>query len=258
MGEAIFFKGKRAETVHTPFHKKIIRSNPIMRNSAVKLLAILAVAVAPLSVQAETVSLVEGGQTSVLFGNGALDSLGLDIADIVDGTISPGSLGPLSVAFPINLRDDATAPTTFEYGAMFSSFAGTIEHGGGVILTDADTGTESITVGAFTIAYDESRVGDDRTGFYVADNADVGEILFDLANPIIEAFDTSLVIAADILVSQELSDSLQGLGFISDSVAGTDAGIALVVADATLVPILAAAWLFGSALGLLAWVRRRV
>ena len=84
-----------------------------MRNSAVKLVAILAVAVAPLSVQAETVSLVEGGQTSVLFGNGALDSLGLDIADIVDGTISPGSLGPLSVAFPINLRDDATAPTTF-------------------------------------------------------------------------------------------------------------------------------------------------
>ena len=112
-----------------------------MRKSAFKLVAILAVAVAPLSVQAETVSVVEGGQTSVLFGNGALTSLGLGIAGVDSDTGVPGSLGPFSVAFPINARDAAMLPTTFEYDSsnFLGFFAGTIEHMGEVELTDAAT-----------------------------------------------------------------------------------------------------------------------
>jgi len=230
-----------------------------MRKSAFKLLAILFVVSAPMSGQAALVSEVEGGTTSVLFGNGALSSLGLGIAG-VDGTIVPGNLGPFSVAFGIAGRDVGTLPTTFTYDAddFLGSFSGTIEHNGTVELTDAATGTASITVGNFTIGFDGDRVGDDRTGFFVQDNADTGAILFDIGNPIVEAFDTSLVIAADILVSQELSDTLNSLELIDFDAAGVDAGMALVIANGSVVPVPAAVWLFGSALGLLGWVRRRV
>jgi hypothetical protein len=229
-----------------------------MRKSVCRLIAIFAVAVVPLSVQAETVSVVEGGQTSVLFGNGALESLGLAIAGVDGDVVAPGELGPFSVAFPINARDAAMLPTTFEYdGTDFAPFAGTIEHMGEVELTDAATSTASITVGDFTIGYDAARVDGDATGFFVQDNVDTGAILFDIANPIVEAFDTVLVIAADILVSSELSGLLNEQGLIDFDATGADAGMALVVADASVIPVPAAVWMFGSALGLLAWVRRR-
>jgi len=231
-----------------------------MRKSAFKLLAILTVAAAPMSVQAELVSLVDDGDTSVLFGNGALAALGLAVAGVDDETEVPGDLGPFSVAFDINDRDESL-PTTFSYesGDFLGTFSGTIEHKGAVELTDGATGSAGITVGDFTIGFDGARAGDDRTGFFVQDNVDLGFVLFDLANPIIEAFDESLVIAADLLVSQELSDALgpEGLGLIDFDATGIDAGMALVVADANLVPVPAAVWLFGSALGLLGWVRRR-
>ncbi|MGI9331159.1 MAG: hypothetical protein ACR2QB_10645, partial [Gammaproteobacteria bacterium] len=99
--------------------------------------------------------------------------------------------------------------------------------------------------------------GDGRTGFYVADNIDLKEILFDLANPVIEAFEDNLQIAGDILVSAEFDEILLNAGLIEESVAGLDAGAALISADATVVPVPAAVWLFGSALGLLGWVRGR-
>lgn len=222
-----------------------------MRKSAFKLVAILAVAVVPLSAQAELVSVVEDGDTSVLFGNGALASLGLGIAGVDDDTQVPGDLGPFSVAFDINDRDEVL-PTSFSYqdGDFLGTFSGTIEHSGEVDLEILAT-EQIVTVGDFTIGFDGSRVGGDRTGFFVLDNQDLGIILFDLANPIVEAFDVSLVIAADLLVSEELSNALGA------DAAGVDAGMALVVADASVVPVPAAAWLFGSALALLGWVRRR-
>ncbi|MGB5259033.1 MAG: VPLPA-CTERM sorting domain-containing protein [Gammaproteobacteria bacterium] len=78
-------------------------------------------------------------------------------------------------------------------------------------------------------------------------------ILFDIANPIVEAFENSLVISANILVSPELA------GFLGlEEAAGVDAGMALVVAHSSPVPIPAAAWLFGSGLiGLVGIARRR-
>jgi hypothetical protein len=230
-----------------------------MRKSAIKLLAILFVAAVPMAGQAATVSVVEGGTTSVLFGNGALDALGLGIKG-VDGTIVPGNLGPFSVAFGITGRDVETLPTTFSYdaGDFLGTFAGSIEHSGTIELTDAATGTASITVGNFTIGFDAGRSDETRSGFFVQDNVDTGAVLFDIGNPIVEAFDTSLVIAADILVSQELSDTLNALELIDFDATGVDGGMALVIANGSVVPVPAAVWLFASALGLLGWVRRRV
>ena len=130
---------------------------------------------------------------------------------------------------------------------MVVTYSPAIEHSGRVQFNG------SIEVGDFTIVEADSDRPEGTSGFVVISNYGLQGILFDLANPIIEAFDNSLVIAADILVSPELAGILENPG-----AAGVDAGMALVVAHSSIVPIPAAAWMFGSALGLLAWVRRRV
>ena len=217
-----------------------------MRAFGKTLAAIALFTVLPLAAQATPIQ-VEGGETSVLFGNGALASLGLEITSVTPNV--KGSLGPNSVSFGINPRNaigDAL-DTTFIYDSpSFAPFSGAIEHSGRVQFNG------SIEVGDFTI-----RAADDRpdgtSGFVVESTYGLLGILFDIANPIVEAFDNSLVIAADILVSPELANILE-----LPEAAGVDAGMALVVAHSTVVPIPAAAWMFGSALGLLAWVRRRV
>jgi hypothetical protein len=208
----------------------------------------------PFAAQATSVQ-VDDGQTSVVFGFGALESIGLQITGIDGATIAPGALGPNSVAFPID------PSTTFVYApGTFLPFDGAIEHAGGINLTDIASSTVALTLGDFTIGFDDNRIGGpnpDATGFFVKDNIDTGAILFDITNPVIEAFENSLVIAADIAISQELSDFLNSQGLVSQNVTGVDAGAALVVANSSIIPVPAAAWLFGSALALLGWVRRK-
>lgn len=217
-----------------------------MRTFGKTLAAIVMMALLPLAGQAMAVQ-VEGGQTSVLFGNGALASLGLEITSVTPNVT--GDLGPNSVAFGINPRNaigDALS-TSFIYDSpSFAPFSGAIEHSGRVQFND------SIEVGDFTIRAAEGRP-DGTSGFVVESTFGLSAILFDIADPIIEAFDNSLVIAANILVSPELANALE-----APSAAGVDAGMALVVAQSTtVIPVPAAAWLFASALGGLAWVRRR-
>jgi len=208
------------------------------------MLAIALLLTMPFAAQATSIQVL-GGQTSVLFGNGALASLGLEITSVTPNV--KGALGPNSVSFGINPRDaigDAL-DTTFVYDSPnFAPFSGAIEHSGRVQFNG------NIEVGDFTIRAAEGRP-DGTSGFVVESNYGLMGILFDIANPIIEAFDNSLVIAGDILVSPELA------GILEIDAAGVDAGMALVVAHSTVVPIPAAAWMFGSALGLLGWVRRR-
>lgn len=206
----------------------------------------------PLAGQAASV-MVEGGETSVLFGNGALASLGLEITSVTPNV--KGVLGPNSLSFGINPRNaigDAL-DTTFIYSTpSFSPFKGAIEHSGRLQFNGSGASTTGpIEVGDFTIRFAEDRP-DGTSGFVMQSNYGLMGILFDIANPIIEAFDNSLVIAGDILVSPEFAGILE-----RPSAAGTDAGMALIVADSAIVPIPAAAWMFGSALGLLGWVRRR-
>lgn len=223
-----------------------------MRKSILSLVAVLIMGTASAASHAAVTSVVSGGQTSVLFGNGALASVGLAIAGVGGDIIVPGSLGPMSVAFPIVMS------TTFSYDAddFLGTFAGTVEHSGSVTLTDLATNTASVTVGNFTIGFDGSRVGGDASGFFVQDNLDTGAILFDIGSPLVEAFDTSLVVTGNLLISPEFSELLNTLTLVSFDVTGADAGLALVVADANPVPLPAGIWLLGSALGAVL-VRRR-
>jgi hypothetical protein len=207
----------------------------------------------PLTAQATAIQ-VEGGQTSVLFGNGALESLGLTITSVTPHQM--GDLGPNSVAFGINPRNaigDAL-DTTFIYDSPdFAPFSGAIEHSGRVQF---DSALGIIEVGDFTIGFDGGRPQDNGfgSGFFVESNFGLEDfILFDIADPIVEAFDNSLIIAANILVSPELADALG-----ADGAAGVDAGMALVNAKSSVVPVPAAVWLFGSGLlGLIGIARRR-
>lgn len=217
-----------------------------MRAFGKTIAAIVVMALLPLAGQAMAVQ-VEGGQTSVLFGNGALASLGLEITSVTPNV--KGDLGPNSVSFGINPRNaiGGALSTSFIYDSPgFAPFSGAIEHSGRIQFNGA------VEVGDFTIRAADGRPAG-TSGFVVESTYGVNAILFDIADPIIEAFDNSLVIAANILVSPELANFLD-----APTAAGVDAGMALVVAHSTVVPVPAAAWLLGSALFGLIGFRRRI
>lgn len=222
-----------------------------MRRLALGLAASALLASFPLT--ASAVSTVNGGITSVLPGNGALASVGLEIVGVTGDTIAPGDLGPGSVAFGI------TDPTSFTYELGLASFSGTIEHSGGIVLTDIATQSVEVAVGDFTIGFDAGRVTGDASGFFVQDNLDTGAILFDIGSPLVETFDTALVVTGNLLISSEFSGLLNDLGLIDIDATGVDAGLALVNAEAAVIPLPAGIWLLGGALGALGLgVRRRV
>lgn len=214
----------------------------------IKLLLIAIVSLVPLNAFAITAQ-VEGGTTSVLFGNGALGAIGLELYSVTPNV--QGDLGPNSVAFGINPRN-AIAPslsTSLTYDSVtFAPFDGAINHTGRVSFNGG-----SVTVGDFTIKAESNRPTG-ASGFVVESTFGLAGILFDIANPIIEPFENALTIAGDIWVSPELADILGNSDF-----AGVDAGMALVVANSMAVPIPAAGWLFlGGACAFLPKLRRRI
>ncbi|NBD32013.1 MAG: hypothetical protein GVY17_03310 [Cyanobacteria bacterium] len=101
-----------------------------------------------------------------------------------------------------------------------NTFFGAIEHVGTVTFNDA------ITVGDFTIGFDPARVGGERSGFFVADNVDLGTILFDLSVPeTLEIDETEAVIAGtDLLVSEEFAAILESPDFAGTDLTGADVG----------------------------------
>lgn len=181
---------------------------------------------------AETV-FVTGGQTSVLLDTDTLSSAaGLNLSSVSTDVIVPGELGPSSVAFGINARNAAppALQTTFAYDPdnFLGTFSGSIEHTG-VVLFNADT----IEIGNFSIGFDASRAGGDASGFFVESTAGISAILFDVANPSeLSPGASSLVIAADLLVSSEFATFLLDQGLANTNLTGADVGDARVNAIA--------------------------
>ncbi len=170
---------------------------------------------------------ITGGQTSVLLDTDLLASAAsLSLSGVSGDVIAPGNLGDGSVAFGITPRDAGTLPTTFSYDSddFLGSFSGTIEHFGSVFFNNG-----TVEVGDFTIGFDAGRVGGDRSGFFVASNAGIAAILFDVGAPsALDVTASSLTIGADLLVSSEFAGFLQANGLASGDLTGADVGDALV------------------------------
>ncbi len=168
--------------------------------------------------------LVNGGKTSVLLDTATLSSVGLNLTS-VSGDVLPGDLGDGSVGFAINPRN-GSLPTSFIYTAgSLAPFSGTIEHTGSVFFNEPD---ETLEVGNFTIGFDADRVGESRSGFFVASTVGLAATLFDIENPSsLDAGVDNLLITANLLVSAELASVLGNA-----SLAGADVGDALVSATA--------------------------
>lgn len=177
---------------------------------------------------------IGGGQTNVLLDTATLSSAaGLNVSGIGGPVIAPGDLGADSVAFPVNSRNVAlpALATTFSYDPadFLGSFSGTIEHSG-TVLFNAD----AVEVGNFTIAFDAARagtLGGNASGFFVESTVGIQAILFDIENPTqLSPTDSSLTVAANLLVSPELGAFLLSQGLASTDLSGADVGDALVVA----------------------------
>lgn len=168
---------------------------------------------------------VTGGQTSVLLDTDTLAAAAsLNLSSVSADVIAPGELGMGSVAFGINARNAGVLPTSFSYDAGLSSFSGSIEHTGSVFFN-----SDTVEVGNFTIGYDASRVGDNRSGFFVESTTGIAAILFDVAAPsFLSADSAGLIIEADLLVSSEFAGFLFDNGLASADLTGADVGDARV------------------------------
>ncbi|MEM6393957.1 MAG: hypothetical protein AAF797_14400 [Planctomycetota bacterium] len=171
---------------------------------------------------------VVGGQTSVLLDTATLSAAAsLDLSGVSSDVIAPGELGPNSVAFSIN-PTDGDLPTTFAYDPtdFLGTFSGAIEHTGSVFFN-----SDTVEVGDFTIGFDAARVGGDASGFFVESTTGIAAVLFDIGAPsTLDAQDESLVIEADLLVSNEFATFLFDQGLAASDLTGATVGSARVSA----------------------------
>jgi hypothetical protein len=167
---------------------------------------------------------VESGITSIFLDTEALSSLtGYNLAG-TSGTVAPAT-DEFQVGFNINEESDFSFTT--ENG--FTPTGGSIEQDGTITF---NTVNGPSTVGDFSIAFDASRVSEERSGFFVqsgfftTDTIEPGQILFDISTPeILNITDSTLNIdEADLLISAEFSSFLQTQGFSSTDLTGTDVG----------------------------------
>lgn len=162
---------------------------------------------------------VDSGVTSVALDTDVLSSAaGLTLASTAN-TVPPVS-DEFAVGFPI------AEETNFTFSGIDGGvipILGEIEHTGTVTFNSQ---LGPVTVGNFSIGFDESRVTENTSGFFVQDTAGPGAILFDVSNPGVAAVEgEALTIGdADLLVSQEFANFLQAQGLASADLTGADVG----------------------------------
>ncbi|MEM1279581.1 MAG: serine hydrolase, partial [Cyanobacteria bacterium P01_H01_bin.152] len=165
---------------------------------------------------------VVDGATSLFLDFTLFETAGLNIQNATP-TADPFS-NQFQLAFAI-------APTTdFSFDAVPTLTAGgTINHTGDITFLVG--GETLLTIGDFAIAYDESRVSDTNSGFFVADTLEDGlgiDVLFDISNPgrFLVTEDSLTAADADLLLAPELAGIL-GL----DDIVGADIGDTRIDAD---------------------------
>lgn len=177
-----------------------------------------------------------GGQTNVLLDLALLQAAAnLQLTGVSDGVITPGNLGPNSVAFVITPPTSAELPSTFQYDSkdFFGTFSGSINHRGSITFNNA------VTVGNFEILFDN--------GFKVADRVSGLGVLFDVAitgaNPTAETFNAT----GNLLVSSNFAALLLQLGLAQTNLTGADVGDASIQGFNSAVPTPGAVAMLGIA-----------
>ncbi len=162
---------------------------------------------------------VNSGVTSVALDTELLKSAAGLTLDSTKNTVAPAS-DKYAVGFAI--EHDSSFIYSDQNG--FTPVSGTIEHSGTV--TFKTDGIGLVTVGDFSVGYDDSRKSDKASGFYVKDIAGTGAILFDVGNPAsLDATPTTFNVGkADLLVSPEFDVFLNQQGLAKQSIKGADVG----------------------------------
>jgi hypothetical protein len=177
-----------------------------------------------------------GGQTNVLLDLALLQAAAnLQLTGVSESVITPGNLGPNSVAFVITPPTSANRPTTFRYDTadFLGTFAGSINHRGSITFNNA------VTVGNFEILFDN--------GFKVADRLGGLGVLFDIAltgaAPTADTFGAT----GNLLVSSSFASLLQQLGLASTNLTGADVGDASIQGFNSAIPTPGAVAMLGVA-----------
>ncbi|MBW4509637.1 MAG: hypothetical protein KME64_24460 [Scytonematopsis contorta HA4267-MV1] len=141
---------------------------------------------------------IKSGVTSVSLDLPLLKSSGLNLRSTSSNVAKPAS-SDFIVGF--NITSDSNF--TFIGEDKFRYLGGTIEHLGSV------TFNKGLTVGNFSIGFDQSRINKITSGFFVKDTLkDFGDVLFDIGNLVPQFKDKNLKISGDLLVSPELAKLL--------------------------------------------------
>ena len=170
-----------------------------------------------------TLAQVNSGTTSVFLDLPLLESAaGITFVEADSG--GEAFSEDFQVGFPIT----EGSGFTFEVDP-FAPFSGSIKHSGTIALSLDDT---EVTLGDFSIGFDERRVSETASGFFVADTTEDDlelEILFDVGTTdSVSADAESLAIAeADLLVAPEFAEALE-----AEELAGADIGDTRVDASA--------------------------
>jgi hypothetical protein len=172
---------------------------------------------------AEIVGVV-GGQTSVLLDLELIGSVtDLELMGASGGVITPGNLGPDSVAFAITSPDAGAVGSDFQYDSddFIATFSGTIAHRGTITFND------SITLGNFDIAFDEG-LGAFAVFDTFFDGTGLGA-LFQIGLPLtIAPLEQTFDVMGDLLITQNFATILLDLGLTDTDLTGADVGDAFV------------------------------
>jgi MYXO-CTERM domain-containing protein len=172
---------------------------------------------------AEIVGVV-GGQTSVLLDLELIGSVtDLELTGASGGVITPGNLGPDSVAFAITSPYAGAVGSDFQYDSddFIATLSGTIAHRGTITFND------SITLGNFDIAFDEG-LGAFAVFDTFFDGTGLGA-LFQIGLPLtIAPLEQTFDVMGDLLITQNFATILLDLGLTDTDLTGADVGDAFV------------------------------
>jgi len=179
-------------------------------------------------------STVQSGVTSVAIDGELLESAaGIVIVD------AENTVPPVSEDFQLGFAITNESDFTYEVDP-FSPIGGIIQHSGIVNLT-VDVGDplppQAISIGNFAIGFDESRISDNNSGFFLADTLEDNglDILFEIGNPASAAVaETALDLNnADLNIAPEFAAIINSLTIEDLDLTGVDVGDASINALST-------------------------